>query len=69
VTLELSRQASEKLEAYTSERGLTPSEAILSLLELAEIETAFDQLERIPERSDEEVDALALESVRAYRRR
>jgi hypothetical protein len=68
MTLELSRQASEKLEAYTAERGLTPSEAILGLLELAEIEAAFDDLEGIPERSDEEVGALALESVRAYRR-
>jgi hypothetical protein len=36
MTLEITRQASEKLEASTAELGLTPSEGILNLLEPAE---------------------------------
>jgi hypothetical protein len=69
MALELNTLAAQKLEAYTTTHGMTPSEAILSLLELADIETAFDRLEEVSEQADDVVAVLSVDAVQAYRRR
>ncbi len=69
MTLEINTQAAQKLEAYRVKVGLTHSDAILKLIQVAEIEAAFDRLEETPEIPNELASELALEAVRSYRSR
>ena len=67
MTLEVNSTAASKLEAFREARGLSISDAILSLLQVAEVEAAFDRLLEVETIPDEQADKMALTAVAAYR--
>ena len=68
MTLEINSLAASRLEAFRKERSLSVSEAILSLLQVAEVEAAFDRLLATESISDEQTDELALFAINSYRK-
>ena len=66
MTLELNSLAASRLEAFRQARGLSVSDAILSLLQVAEVEASFDRLLEVETIPDEQADEMALTAVAAY---